>query len=64
MTKSAMVRGGRPPLLEEAVLPLLIARARAEQSEADRRPSAPDTPGPVRFGDSYRWPDGTWTQSG
>ena len=45
-------------------------RALARRSWLPRRthqPAAPKTqllPTPQRFGDSYRWPDGSWTQSG
>jgi len=37
-----------------------IARGRARRT----RSGVPRGPVPRRFGDAYRWPDGTWTQSG
>lgn len=45
-------------------------RALARRSWLPKRthqPAAPKTqllPTPQRFGDSYLWPDGSWTQSG
>jgi hypothetical protein len=51
------------PLAWEAVKPLLEAHYRRAQRRTDRR-QPPLAGTPQRFGDSYRWPDGSWTQAG
>jgi hypothetical protein len=68
MSSTARTTGPAPvaPLL----WPLLrvLARTRPAPRSARQRPGSADAaPGPwlpLRFGDSYRWPDGTWTHSG
>jgi hypothetical protein len=52
-----------PPLAWEAVKPLLDAHFRRTQRRTDRQ-QPPLAGAPQRFGDSYRWPDGSWTQVG
>jgi hypothetical protein len=46
----------------------VLARTRPVPQSPQQRPgmvdTAPDPRLPLRFGDSYRWPDGTWTFPG
>jgi hypothetical protein len=68
MSSTTHTTGPAPaaPLLS----PLLdvLARTRYAAQSPRRRPGSadavPDPRLPMRFGDSYRWPDGTWTHSG
>jgi hypothetical protein len=67
---SSTVRAPGPPAAGPLLWPLLrvLARTRPAPRSPLKRPgsadAAPDPQLPLRFGDSYRWPDGTWTYSG
>jgi hypothetical protein len=67
---TSTVRSTDAPPVAPLLWPLLrvLARTRPAPLRPRQRPgsadAAPDPRLPLRFGDSYRWPDGTWTFSG
>ena len=68
MNTAAHVPG--PASAEPLLWPLarVLARSRPAARSRCRQPApradVPDTQLPLRCGESYRWPDGTWTLSG
>jgi hypothetical protein len=67
---SSTVRTTGPAPAAPLLWPLVRVLARTRPAPPTPRQrhgstdAGPDPRMPLRFGDSYRWPDGTWTHSG